>query len=1045
MQDNVFRPLFFQGRRAAFILAPSGGSIRVAQNAQNVAAGTGTTLAVSFSATVTAGSALHCFVANKDVASEAVTVSDNVNGAWPAAIDSVDDGTNLETVKSFSLPNSLAGTITVTATFSISTTLRAIWVAEILNAKLASPLDGHAAQVQAAPGSGTDAISSGNATNATQPGLVLALSMDNRTISPVAPAAGTGFTDLGSGWNLVSGDQARLESLRITSITAIAGTFTGTTGVAPTTLMAIYDQAGTPTADLTPLDVALAFQPPPPQPRPMAAVRYEMVAPVGALLAASLTSLGWQHAASASPVTPSRRVEISQPVGTGTFALAKVPHNATLPAAALGINRPALEASQPTGPLAPFVSTSIGWLIIGTGSPPPASRSVIVSDGAPSGSGFAATLTTLSWLTCDAPPKSSLVAPRAQQPDGGESPLRPFVSTSFGWGASTPLPLDLPLIVRTVSESSPVGTLFASLSSVGWQSNAQAPKAALVSARAHAPSAPDGPLTPFVSASTGWLSAELPARAVTPFAKRVEPSQAHVGNALLFGGAPWDSPAIARTLAPATRSQEASQPTGPLSPFVSLSTGWIVTPIPFDTPLVPRVVADSSPVGTLLTPQPFGWASSIDQARPAPIVPRRVDTAAPVGTPFAIALPSNGWLATDNPRTPLALLRSAPTDPVGNLLVLPALPNLTWLGTENPRTPYSVTRAVVVDPVGTKMALPGALGPYWFLDQAPRQSLLAARVAVTDPVGSLLATLSSLGWLSAFEPSRAPATRQVFAQPSDPFRALQFGGSPWATVDVQPGKAATARTPDPVSPVGTLISSSLSTIAWMQVELPARQPLLSRVVDSAAPVGSLLTPAGLSSLGWFRVAAQSVQPAAPRNQDQAGPGGPLQPFVSTSSGWQVVELSRPRTAQTASALPSDPLSALQFGGTPWATFETARQRATGSTQQSEFAPAGSAFSSLSSLGWQVNEARAPQIIFPTVSPSEPVGLFMPPPVLPGMGWNYVMELPPRWSFVSRPVPSEPVGSSFALAFTVAPIRRCSPIFDVSGSGRLSPIFKESNR
>ncbi len=217
---------------------------RVLQSIGAVGAATGTTLAATLPTAVTIGSTLHVFASNKDTSGATMTCADGVNGSYGAAIDTPNDATNLQQSAQFSFKNSAAGSVTTTITYSITSTLRTIEVLEIVGVETVAPLDGHTAQVQASPGSGTDAISSGNASNSKQAALIVALSMDNRTVSPVAPAAGTGFTDLGAVWNLASGNQARVESQRITTATAIAATFTGTAGVAPTTLMAIYDEIG---------------------------------------------------------------------------------------------------------------------------------------------------------------------------------------------------------------------------------------------------------------------------------------------------------------------------------------------------------------------------------------------------------------------------------------------------------------------------------------------------------------------------------------------------------------------------------------------------------------------------------------------------------------------------------------------------------------------------------------------------------------------------------------------------------------------------------
>lgn len=215
----------------------------VVQQNQTTSLGTGTTIAQAYSSAVVAGNTLWCAVSTNDAAGASITVSDSVNGSW-TALDLADDTVGHQAIRHFYFPNAAAGTPTVTATFSLTSTLRTIWITEITGVK-GAPLDGNNGQVQASPGSGTDAISSGTATNANSPAFIISLSMDNRTVSPVAPAAGTGFTDLGAGWTLSGGNQARLESKRITSQTAVAGTFTGTTGVAPITVMAIFDELST--------------------------------------------------------------------------------------------------------------------------------------------------------------------------------------------------------------------------------------------------------------------------------------------------------------------------------------------------------------------------------------------------------------------------------------------------------------------------------------------------------------------------------------------------------------------------------------------------------------------------------------------------------------------------------------------------------------------------------------------------------------------------------------------------------------------------------
>lgn len=1448
-------PSFGKASFANVVFGGTSSLIAVGQSAQTTATATGTTLAQAFAGAVVAGSTLCCFVECLDVTSETISVSDSVNGSWGAAVRSVDDGT--KTVAQFQFQNTAAGTPTVTATFGVTTTVRAIWIVEVRNAAVSS-LDGFAGQNQASPGAGTDAVTSGNATNAKQPALIVALSSDHRTISPVAPAAGTGFVDNGAGWTFSGGNQARLESKRVTTATAIAATFTGTSGVVPTTLMALFDELGSSLRDCEPW-----CETPNPVGKAPRTVDQSGFAPVGTLITTvALTSLGWFAVPHRQPVVvPQTRVEVTAPVGTGIFAPSQPRwiDPPQIPTQPQRIERP--QPSQPTGPLAPFVSASVGFGLYadipydlplvfrqpGSDNAPvgslltpsvstgfglyvalpfttPPTRAV--DSSAPIGLLIAATL-PLGWHNCDAPPRSSLVAPRAQQPIGGERSLQPFVSASTGWfpsdyrtaptvtqrvdvsaptgplspflsvstgffgsssvspvlpppraqdsqqptgplkpfvsassgfGLYADIPVDLPLILRQpISDNAPVGSpITAALTSLGWlqvdgsapvsrslvitatiaaeqgplkpflslsigffgssavspvvpapraqesqqppnaltpfvsastgffgsvsaspvvpaprsQESAQpvsplvpfvstssgwqstpplAPQAKIVAAaqlsapvgsliapltsigwlgpdartpvlpapraqetsgptgplnpflsastgffgttsvsplvpapraqetvqpngplspfvslstgffgssskspvilapRAQESAQPTGPLVPFVSISTGWLRQDLPvapplfSRTVSDsspvgsllpgaltslgwlgadvvkasgFAPRLQNASSPTGPLVpflststgFFGSTsvspvvsvpkvqdvaqpvgplkPFVSPTLGwlnpdskspflpapraqeaqqpvgalspflslstgffgsdskSPIVPAPRAQEAQQPTGPLKPFVSPTLGWMTADLIPDLPLIPRQVSDSSPVGTLLTPQPFSWNSALEQARPAPIVSRRVEPAAPVGTAFAVALPSNGWLATDNPRTPLALGKSTPQDPVGSLLVPAPLIAFGWFQTDNPRTPYSVTRAVIVDPVGSSIPLPGQHGPFWFIDQSRSTPGRTPAVDASAPVGTLFATLTSVGWLSPFEAPRSPlAASRV--QPAEALRALQFGGAPWATVDVLPGRAAAARAPEASQPTGSLRPFVSASTGWFPSGLPAHTALQApRAQDPAAPV-SALQPFVSASTGWMS-ADYRTAPLVPSRVDTSAPVGPLQPFVSLSSGWQATEQQRTRSATISTLQPSQAHSALAFGGAPWAVVDTAQPRTSAARGQETAAPVGLAFAgALTSLGWLRIDSVSPLVIVQRLQPNAPIGNLLPQVFLPSMGWQSHVDLPPKWSFVARPIPSEPVGSSFALAFRVAPTARCSPVFDASGAGRVSPVWDVS--
>jgi hypothetical protein len=494
----------------------------------------------------------------------------------------------------------------------------------------------------------------------------------------------------------------------------------------------------------------------------------------------------------------------------------------------------------------------------------------------------AAGLSSIGWGPATLQPRTTAAGASSPRPEVA-APIGTgtFALTAFSHSAATPLPprpnaLNRPALLSSepvgalLTPSQSVGWLYydepggvprrlvisgsagdefprltTALSSYGWAAGAD-PQSRPATART-APQAeqPTSPLTPFVSASTGWFSAECQAPTLRP--PRPEPAQ----------------------------------PTSPLVPFVSLSIGWLTVELPLDTPLARRVVSESGPTGTLLTPQPFGWNTS-EQARPAPQAFQRPLSAEPVGTPFAIALPSNGWLATENPRSPLRLGRSTPTDPVGNLLVLPLLPSLAWLATDNPRTPYVTHRDPPNDPVGTAFPFLAKLGPYWYADLPAKAPPPGPRQQSSEPVGAAIAsTLISVGWFAP-PPGTQAAVRAQRPQPTDPFSALQFGGTPWADITTSPTRLAA----------------------------PARLP-------SAEPVGSPLSAASLPSIGWLATDAPRGSRWRATQLEPSQQLAPLTPAGLISLGWLTAEVPRPQHGRPSQLEPTLPLASLALGGAPW--------------------------------------------------------------------------------------------------------------------------------
>jgi hypothetical protein len=129
----------------------------------------------------------------------------------------------------FECKNTAAGTFTVSFNLSIASIFRALAIARYSGVD--TSVNGVAArQAQAAPGTGTDAVSSTNLTPGSQPGVLVGFGYDDGGGGAVS--AGTGFTSRGTMSNMDTafGTTSRVEDKAITSTSAVAATFTGANG-----------------------------------------------------------------------------------------------------------------------------------------------------------------------------------------------------------------------------------------------------------------------------------------------------------------------------------------------------------------------------------------------------------------------------------------------------------------------------------------------------------------------------------------------------------------------------------------------------------------------------------------------------------------------------------------------------------------------------------------------------------------------------------------------------------------------------------------------
>lgn len=190
--------------------------------------GSGSSLAQAYAAPVLAGDTLIVF-ASCPTGSTA-SVSDSVNGAWTSATTlHISDGGVNEEVFAFVLPNSLAGTPTVTVTFSPANTFISMAIADAGGVRSVS-LDQIVGNQQSSPGTGTDAVTSGMTGPLSQSNaLVIGFSFDVSLAT--TPAVGTGYSNQGTGWGFgVGSDSARMESKNVSTTAAVAATFTTATG-----------------------------------------------------------------------------------------------------------------------------------------------------------------------------------------------------------------------------------------------------------------------------------------------------------------------------------------------------------------------------------------------------------------------------------------------------------------------------------------------------------------------------------------------------------------------------------------------------------------------------------------------------------------------------------------------------------------------------------------------------------------------------------------------------------------------------------------------
>jgi len=197
----------------------------VQQNA-NDSASTATTITVTL--TPTAGNLLVFALMGDSADTSSIALSDNL-GSHNTFTQIGTDIVSIDAQRCafYFAANCKGGATTFTATFSASTRFRGIYVAEYSGVATSSPFVNGTRAENDSPGTGTDAVSSGNANATSQPALVWGFCID--TSGNTTPTAGTGFTSRTGVWSTAD-SLGRPEDKRVTATGNVAATFTATTG-----------------------------------------------------------------------------------------------------------------------------------------------------------------------------------------------------------------------------------------------------------------------------------------------------------------------------------------------------------------------------------------------------------------------------------------------------------------------------------------------------------------------------------------------------------------------------------------------------------------------------------------------------------------------------------------------------------------------------------------------------------------------------------------------------------------------------------------------
>lgn len=199
----------------------------------------GTTLTATFASNVLPGSALVAYVGAVSLGT--TTLSDGLNGTWPAVLQSQTAG-SIYSMQLFGIANTAGGACTVSFVPGSAVTFRSMEILEIANADSLAPFLAQTSNSQATPTTAANAVTSGTISYAD--GHHLILGMAGNPEQDITPAAGTGYASWET-WGSSEG-ACRTEYKYETTGTSAAATFTaGNNSYHLAFVLAVLEQSAT--------------------------------------------------------------------------------------------------------------------------------------------------------------------------------------------------------------------------------------------------------------------------------------------------------------------------------------------------------------------------------------------------------------------------------------------------------------------------------------------------------------------------------------------------------------------------------------------------------------------------------------------------------------------------------------------------------------------------------------------------------------------------------------------------------------------------------